>query len=157
MATTVTINGTQYTLPDQSENEPWGADLSDLIEALVEVANASVGAGDILATTSSITNNVSSPTNVSGLQFDIATILSSVITYTIYRSSATEEFTESGTLILTYLPDNNEFDLAQRFGGTSSGVDFTITGSGQIQYTSSNMNATNYTGSIDFFAKSILQ
>lgn len=157
MAKSVVINGTTYVLPSQSDEQPWGSDLSDLIEALVDVANATSGEGDILTTTFSIANNVSSPTAVTGLQFDISTILSSEISYTIHRVSDVDDLTERGVISLTYNPTENEFNLAQKYSGVNAGVTFSISGAGQFLYTSSNLSSTNYEGTLTFSAKSVLQ
>lgn len=157
MSRTVTIAGTTYTLPEQGTEEPWGSDLSDIIDALVDVAESTSGPGDILSTTFAIANNVSSPTVVSGLQFDVSTILSSVITYTITRTSDVDDLTETGTIRLTYRSSLSDFDLAPSYSGDNSGVTFTISGAGQILYTSTNLSSTNYSGTLTFSAKSVLQ
>lgn len=156
MSTTVTINNTNYTLPEQGSESPWGSDLSDLISALVDVANTVVSTGDILATTYSLANNVSSATAVTGLAFDISTILASTITYTIYRTTDSNEVTEHGVIFLAYKPTAATFELSQHHVG-DAGVEFTVNSSGQFLFTSSNISGTNYSGTMKFSAKSTLQ
>lgn len=156
MSTTVTVNNTTFTLPAQSDNAPWGADLSDLIAALVEVANTVVSVGDIAATTFTLANNISSAASVTGLTFDISTILSSTITYTVYRTTDSNEVTERGVILLAYKPTANTFELAQYHVG-DAGVEFTVNSSGQFLYTSSNIAGTNYAGTLKFSAKSTVQ
>lgn len=156
MSTTVIVNNTEYTLPLQGENSPWGSDLSDLITALVDVANTVVSTGDILATTYSLANTVTSPTAVTGLAFDISTILSSTITYTIYRKTDSNEVTEHGVIFLSYKPTASTFELSQHHVA-DAGVEFTVNGSGQFLFTSSTISGTNYSGTMKFSAKSTLQ
>lgn len=153
MSKIVTVNGTDYILAEQGTEEPWGADESELIEAIVDGLNALSGSSDILPATGTISNNISSATNISGLQFNIATVLSATINYTIRRTNSTEDLVERGEILLTYRPSLNEFDLAQKYGGDNSGVTFSITSAGQVQYVSTNMSATSYEGSIEFSAR----
>lgn len=156
MSRVVTINNTEFNLPLEGEESPWGSDLSDLITALVDVANTVVSTGDILATTYTLANNVSSPTAVTGLAFDISTILASTITYTIYRNTDSNEVTEHGVIFLAYKPTASTFELSQHHVG-DAGVEFTVNGSGQFLFTSSNISGTNYSGTMKFSAKSTLQ
>lgn len=156
MATTVTINGTTYQIPSQGDSPPWGDELSDLLLALVNVANNSTGTGDILTTSFNIANNQSAAANVTGLSFDTGTVRSAIIQYSLYRTSNVSESSEGGFIYVTYKSTAGTWELAQSYAGTS-GVTFTITNGGQVQYTSSDIGATAYSGKMKFQAKAFLQ
>lgn len=156
MSLPVVISGTSYSLPQQGENPPWGDDLDALLLALIAVANNSVGSADILTTNFTLANNVAAPTNVTGAAFDTASVRSFILQYSIYRSSSTTETSEVGELLGTYKSTAATWELAQYNAGTS-GVIFTITNAGQIQYVSSNFGGINYSGKLKFSAKAFLQ
>lgn len=156
MATSVTINGSTYSIPKQGENPPWGEELSDLLIALVDVVNSSSGSADIILTSFNLANNQSSAANVTGATFDTSQVRSSIIQYSIYRSTTLSELSEVGTIYLTYKTTAATWDISQTYGG-SSGITFSITAGGQLQYTSTNMSGSSYVGKMKFTAKSFLQ
>lgn len=155
MATTVTINGSSYSLPNQGDSAPWGDDLSDIILALIAVSNDILGTADILTTSFNIANNQSSAANVNGLSFNTSLVRSAIIQYSLYRTSTTTEMSETGHIYVTYKSTAGTWEIAQSYGG-SSGVTFTITNAGQIQYTSTNFSGTSYSGKMKFNAKAFL-
>lgn len=157
MPISLTINGTVYPFPTQGDSPPWGDELTSSVAAIVSGLNTLIGAGDILTTIFTIANNQSSASNVTGLAFDNSTVRSAAIFYSIYRSSNTpSEYSETGTIYITYKPTAGSWELAQ-VGVGSSGVTFTITSSGQIRYTSTNIGSGAYVGKMVFKASSFLQ
>lgn len=156
MAITITINGSSYSLPSQGDPAPWGEDLTNILEALSDVANNSLGTGDILNTSFNVANNQSAVANVNGLSFNTSLVRSAIIQYSLYRSSTTTELSESGHIYVTYKSTAGTWEIAQSYVG-SSGVTFSITNSGQIQYTSTNFSGSSYSGKMKFNAKAFLQ
>jgi hypothetical protein len=156
MSTQVTLNGSTFNIPNQGENPPWGEELTDLLVELVEVSNSSVGTADVLLTSFTVANNQSSAANVTGASFDTSQVRSFIMQYSIYRSTSTNELSEVGHLYGTYKSTAGTWDLAQTYSG-SSGVTFTITSAGQIQYTSTNVSGSSYSGKMKFKATAFLQ
>lgn len=156
MAKNVTISGTTFSLPTQSDPGPWGEDLSDVIEALVDVVATLSGTGDILTTSFTVANNQSSAANITELSFDTATIRSAVVTYSIFRSTDSAELGECGFLLLTYMSDANAWTIS-RYANDDSGLVFTVTDGGQCQYTSTNMSGSSYSGLMKFNARAFTQ
>jgi hypothetical protein len=152
----VTVNGNNYTLNQQGDNPPWGEQQSELIEALVDVAGSVVGTGDILQTSFNLSNNVSSVTNVTGLQFDPAQVRSAIIEYSIYRSTSSAEASECGTMLVTYSSVAATWEVA-RYSVGEAGITFTLTAGGQGQYTSTNMAGTGHSGLLKFRARAFTQ
>lgn len=156
MAITISINGSDYSLPSQGDSAPWGEDLTNIIQALADVANNVQGDGDILTTSFNVANNQSSASNVNGLSFNTSLVRSAIIQYSIYRTSTTTEMSESGHIYVTYKSTAGTWEIAQSYAG-SSGVTFTVTNAGQIQYISTNFSGTSYSGKMKFNAKAFLQ
>lgn len=156
MSKIITLNGTEYDLSQQGDSPPWGDDQEALLQALVDIANNTQGTGDILTTTATLSNNVASPTNVTSLSFDTSLIRGAIINYSISRSTNTTEETETGIIMLAYKSSTSLWTIAQTCTGRS-GITLSITSAGQIQYISTNLGGTSYTGKIKFNAKSFTQ
>jgi hypothetical protein len=94
-----------------------------------------------------IENNKSSATDVTVLKFDSRGISQAVIEYLIQRITTGDdavELLESGILIAVYKPTSDSWALVEVDVDhpSDSGVTFSITSSGQIQYTSSDVAGT---------------
>lgn len=156
MSKTLTINNKEFEYPEVGQEPGWGEDATAWAEEVTEVLNAIAGPDDILETTFTINNNISTPANIAGLLFNTATVRSAVIEYNIYRTTNTNEVAENGTISVVYKSVVDTWDLSQVTNG-DAGVYFTITNSGQVQYESTNITGLNYDGVISFEARAILQ
>lgn len=92
-----------------------------------------------------IENNKSAHTDIAGLSFSSKSVSQAIIEFLVQRvttGSGAVEYVESGILIATYNPTSDDWNLVSVSANTpdNSGVDFFITSSGQVQYTSSNIN-----------------
>jgi hypothetical protein len=159
MAVALTINGTTYQYPVPGQDPTWGADATDWAKAVTAALATLISPGDILQTQFTINNNISVATNINGLIFDSGTVRAANIEYTIYRISIANPTgqTESGRIHLTFDDSatvGQKWVLSQFSNGTNSGVVFSIDDStGQVQYTSSDINSIGYVGTITFAAK----
>ena len=100
-----------------------------------------------------IANNQSSVANITGLSFNPAVYRSAKIEYAIYRQTDTAltGVAQIGQLRLVYNSQQASWLLSDDYAGQSSGVEFSITALGQVQYTSSDLGAgTNYVGSLKY-------
>lgn len=160
MPVSLVVNGTSYEFPISGENPEWGTSATDWAKAVTDVLSTLLAPGDILETTFTINNNVSTLTNINGLVFDPGTVRAANVDYAIYRISNSNPSgqAETGTIYLVYddsAPSNAKWQLAQKFEGTNSGVNFSITDGGQIQYTSNDIGSIGYIGSIKFRARTL--
>lgn len=90
-------------------------------------------------------NNGATNENVSGLLFDGTIHRAAKITYSIYRYTDTEELSQVGDFKVLYKPIEGTWSLgADNYHGDNAGVTFTITSSGQVQYTSTSLLGANY-------------
>lgn len=156
MATSVIINGSTYSIPDQGQSPPWGSDLHDLLLALVNSANSVSGPSDIPLTNFNPANNQSAPANLTGASFDTSQVRAFIMQYSIYRSTNSNEESEVGVLYGTYKSVAGTWDMSQTYGG-SSGIKFSISNGGQVSYTSTNLAGSSYSAKIKFSAKTFLQ
>ena len=108
------------------------AHLSGIDAALVDNI---VVVGDISPTTVSLSNNVATPTSITGLLFDSGTVRSAVIQYFLEVDADTNYY-ESGQIFLTL--NAGGWDVVRTTFADDTGIEFTITAGGQVQYTSPN-------------------
>ena len=91
-----------------------------------------------------ITNNQSVATAISGLIFSGLSYRAVVLRYSIYRVTDDNEVAQTGQLRLTYKTNAGTWSLSDDFGGDDAGVTFSVDGTGQILYTSSDLTGANY-------------
>src|SRR5271166_1316294 len=89
-------------------------------------------AGDTVQTSFTIANNQSTPANVTGLTFANATVRSVEVQYSI-TISATTSLYEEGRILL--VQNASGWNIAQQANFDNTNVIFSITTSGQVQYT----------------------
>ena len=110
MATKLTINGTTYQFPDNGEDPSWGTELTGWAQGVTEALNTLLGEGDILETAFTLSNNITTDTEVVGLFFNPSIVRAANIDYTVYRVSDTNPsgFAEVGKMFLLWkssIPD----------------------------------------------------
>lgn len=156
MSRELIIGNDPFQYPDPGDPPGWGEGSSDWASAVTEAIASVIGPDDILQTSFSIANNISSYTNVNGLIFSNSTVRAAFVEYSIYRTTNSNELAQSGTLEMVYKNTANDWTLVQDFGG-EAGVIFSITSSGQLQYQSSNVSGTSYSGVMKFKAQALAQ
>jgi hypothetical protein len=156
MPVALVVQGVTYQYPIVS-SEGWGTEATDWAVAINSVVNSIIVDGDLGPTVLvTIANNQSSAANVTSLAFNSATIRSAQVQYFVYRTwnSGTEEAVENGILFLNYKDIAAVWDLVQIGNNVEgSGVVFSITAGGQVQYISDNKSpSTGYAGSCKYRA-----
>lgn len=152
----LTVNGVTYNFPDPGTPPGWGENTTAWAEAVTEVLNFLVSPGDLVNITASINNNVSSPTNVTGCVFSSVQTRAANVTYQVVRSVTGTDISETGTLLLHFDPSLG-WSLTRSYTGGNAGVDFSVTPTGQVQYTSTDLVGTSYEGLMKFNAKTLPQ
>lgn len=119
--------------PSPSNYTPDSSDVNGHLTGIdTALAGVSVPAGDIAHTSFSLANNQAAAANVTGLSFSNAATRGARIDYTV-TIDATADLYEKGTLEV--VQRGSDWVIARDFMGDDSLVDFTITTSGQVQYT----------------------
>ena len=156
MSIELTVSGDVYEYPENREAPGWGEASSAWAVAVTAVLANVSGSGDVLQTSAVISNNVSSPTNIIGFSFDPTIVRGAVCEYSIYRKTDTtaSERSETGMIFLSYLTQNTAWNMVVVGGGLAD-VTLSVTSAGQVQYTSTNLAGTNYSGTIKFRARSL--
>ncbi len=159
MSISLTVGNKTYNYPTDGQDPNWAEEASEWAEAVTNVLATLVSAGDILQTTATINNNVAVATNVNGLLFNPTNVRAANVEYSIYRISTANPSgnAESGTLYLIYdtnAGSGSKWTLSQRVNG-NAGITFSITDAGQVQYLSTDINATGYSGTMKFAAKTL--
>lgn len=150
----LTVGTEEFEFPLQGENADYGEQVTDWASAVTDALTTVQQPNDILTTSAAINNNQSTFVNIPGFAFDTSEVIE------IEASAIVTRSTSSPAVTVT-----ENFEIRGNYNGTDwtieinsnakidSGVDFEITSSGQVQYTSSNMTGSGYVGSIIFKAR----
>lgn len=162
MPVTLTVNNIPFEYPIPGDSPGWGEGATDWATEVTTVLNDLLGPNDIIQNTFTVANNQTSPANVVGLIFNTGQVRAAIIEYSVYRTSTANPtgFTESGTLEIAY--DNlaapgSKWSLIGTDLNGLSGVTFSITDTGQVQYTSTDLGSTGYSGNMHFRARALNQ
>lgn len=158
MSKELTVNNITFNYPTSGDDPGWGGPATDWATEVTTVLNNVTAPDDILQTSFEVVNDQSVATDVVGMQFNGASVRSAVIDYAIYRISDSNPsgLAEAGKLYLVY-DDAAGFSFGQGDVVGNAGVNFSITGAGQFQYTSTDAGSLNYAGTMKFSAKSLQQ
>jgi hypothetical protein len=149
----ILVVGTEsFDFPEEGENSGYGESVTDWAVAVTDALTTVQQPNDIVRTSASILNNISSPTAVAGFLFDSSEVVSINAEFVITRTtdSPAQTLVQSGFIEGNY---NGTTWVATIRSIRDAGVLLDITNSGQITYTSSNVSGTNYSGTILFKAK----
>jgi hypothetical protein len=159
---TLIVNNIPFDYPAPGASPGWGEPSTgwavEVTKALIEL----LGPNDIPETSFNVANNISVFTNISNLVFNTGAVRSATIDYSIYRISDTVTYgnVEAGTIKIIYdnnAPVNSKWTLGVYNQVGTAGMQFSITDAGQVQYKSSNILGTGYSGEMHFRAKSLGQ
>ena len=160
MSVTLTVNNTPFAYPSSGDEPGWGGQATGWAEEVTLVLGNLLGPSDILETAFNIANNQTTVTDVTGLTFDSGSVRSSVVQYSVYRISDSNPSgnAETGEMHLIY-DGSAATPWSIAIGGVvgNAGINFSITNTGQVQYTSTDIGSSNYQGLIKFNAKAISQ
>lgn len=162
MSKTLTVNNTPYEYPTPGDEPGWGEDATGWAEEVTDVLNSLLGPDDILETTFSVNNDVSTFTNISGLLFNTGSVRAALIEYSIYRISDSNPSGNAESGIMNIVYDNSaasgsQWQLSVGDIVGNSGVVFDITDAGQLQYQSTDIGSLNYSGVMKFKARALQQ
>jgi hypothetical protein len=107
------------------------------------LAGISAGsAGDIEETSFAAANNQASAANVTGLAFANATVRSFTANVSVFVDATSDLFE---VFTLTGIQKGSDWEMSVQAVGDESGLAFTITSAGQIQYTSTSISGHSAT------------
>jgi hypothetical protein len=94
-----------------------------------------------------VSNNVSNQ-DITGLIFDKTDVKSAFFKFDIERRTDASDVKEMGEVLAMYDNEGAAWSLDWSSSFDDSGVDFNITASGQLQYSSDDLTGANYSGTI---------
>jgi hypothetical protein len=152
MPKTLLIGVDQFEFPVMGDPADWAEQVTDWATAVSNALANVQQPNDILTQSANIANNQTSASSIPGFSFDTSEVLAINAEYIIIRRtvSPANNLVESGTLTGNF--DGSDWTITQRQQG-AAGVEFTITAGGQVQYTSTDITGSSYTGEISFKAK----
>lgn len=98
--------------------------------------------------TFAIVNNQASAIDVTGVVFDKTKQKAVNFKMYLYRVSSLENLLEVGDLWMVYNAGTDTWSAEVQSLGSDAGVTFTVTATGQLQYTSTNVSGTGYVGTL---------
>lgn len=158
MSFPINIQGTLINFPSSADSPNWAEALIQFAQAVELALSTVVGPFDIPPQIYVMTANVNTNVPLPGLSFPTSNVQGALIEYTIFETTNTNTASEFGTIEVTYNPNgpvNNKWDISREFTG-SSPVTFTITDTGQVQFSSTALPGINFQGTIGFTAKALL-
>lgn len=161
MPVTLTVNNIPFEYPVPGDSPGWGQPATDWATQVTIALQDLQGLTDIPQKTFTISNNVTSFTDIAGLTFNTGLVRAAFIDYSVYRTStgSPSGFSESGNINIVYDNLAAPGSKWRIVGGSipgNSGVTFTITDAGQFQYKSTDMGA-GHSGNMHFRAKTLNQ
>lgn len=117
---------------------------NDFYKLIKEEQSSNVSS--LLVDSFSINNNIETPSDITGAVLD-SNVNSAILQYNIIRNTSSEYNTQVGELKI--VKENNNYSLTDTYAGSCTGVDFSITSTGQLQYKSSYISGLNYTGTLN--------
>jgi hypothetical protein len=159
------IKGTPVNIPDSAQSPNWSTGIIEAFEVLADAVNSVTGSFDVAPQTLNIdANNNSTNVDITNLNFPASEVRASTIYYSVFRKTEdsgppdAQELTEAGTLEISYndsRPINEKWEIVRTFQGEGN-ISFSITDTGQIQFSTTPLTGINHTGIISFRAISIL-
>jgi hypothetical protein len=161
----ITIKGTIVNIPSSGASPNWAPGVIEAFEALADAVNAVTATYDVPPQTQNIdANNSSNDVTINNLSFPSTDVRAATVYYTVHRITEAsgppdgQELTEAGTLEISYLasrPPTQKWEMV-RSGQGEGQIDFEITDTGQITFSTSPMTGINHTGIIGFRAIAVL-
>lgn len=156
----ITIQGTPIVFPVAGSSPQWAEAVDQFAKAVEGALNSVVGAFDV-APQAIIIDAFNPGTNIpiSALSFPTATVRSAFIRYAVFRTTNSVSVYESGELEVVYNPNGpvgNKWEIAQRLVGDGD-ITFSITDTGQVEFSTTAIAGSSHTGKLTFVAQSILQ
>jgi hypothetical protein len=160
MSIQVTINNTVIEIPSSAQSPNWAPGLIEFCQAVEQALLNSTSPGDIAPQIVNIdAQNPGTNIDVTGLNFSTSTVRSAIIEYSVSRSTSSSNATESGDIEVNYDASRGiglKWAISRSRVG-DAGISFSITDTGQLQFTTSALPGINHVGNIGFRARAILQ
>ena len=141
------LNGIQEEVATFIEGQGITLNAGDNTQLNQAIGNA-IAAGGTSQTSSVILNNQSSAQSIVGLSFNSSTVKAVRILFDLHRQTDSIELDEVGELFITFKPVAGTWHISHKSSNEDSETSFSITSGGQVQYVTSDLAGSNYSGII---------
>lgn len=149
MPKTLTVGTENFDFPLEGENPGYGQSITDWAEAVSDALGTVQAPNDVLVSTASILNNQTSFADISGFIFDSSEVISINAEFIVQRStvSPSNVLVEDGVIRGNFNGSSWVYSVVSQ---GNAGITFNITDAGQLQYRTTDVSGTSYTGTITF-------
>jgi hypothetical protein len=156
----ITVNGIPIDFPDTGNSPDWSEAIIDFADAVADTLSGISGAFDVPPQVMNIDsyNPTTTNTDISNLSFSTSEVRGAVIDIAVSRATASTTVSEMCTLTLVYNEDNSvgqKWEMAREMVGDGQ-IQFNVTDSGQVQFTTTAISGANHTGILTYRARAIL-
>lgn len=162
MSKTINIQGTIIEFPESGTSPDWAEAVDQFAEAVETALAGVVGPYDVSPQVMTINGPTYNPTassiDIPNLAFSTIAVRAAKIEIAVYRETTTSEVSENNTILIVYNDSNTpgtKWELSRETVGDAS-IDFTITDTGEVQFTTTSIGGINHIGVISYSAKALL-
>lgn len=160
MATTpITIAGTTIQFPLSGADPNWSPAVILFAQLVAQALSGVVGPFDVSPQIFDMTANVNTNVSLPNLAFPTSEVRGAFIRYSVFRQTSSTSGSETGTLVATYNPNNpvnQKWEMTRTFAGNNANITFTITDTGQVQFSTTVLAGTSHVGIITYSAQATL-
>lgn len=158
---TIIIRGTPIDFPDSGSSEDWSPAVIEFAQAVADALTSAVGTFDVPPQVQIIdASNPGTNVDIASLNFPTSNVRAAFIRYTVFRATDSTSVYEAGDLIIVYSPDNPVSSKWEITRGNITGdgqITFTVTDTGQVQFSTTAISGLNHTGRLSFEARALEQ
>lgn len=161
----ITIKGTEIQIPASGASPNWAPAIIEAFQAIADAVNSVTATFDVAPQVQNIdANNASTNVDVNNLSFPSTDVRAATVYYTVYRKTDDsgppdgQEVVEAGTLEINF---NNDRPVTEKWelirsGGGDALIDFNITDTGQIRFSTTALTGINHEGIVSYRAIAVL-
>lgn len=162
MSIPISLNGTVVNFPSSGESPNWAPAVIQAIQLISQALSISAGDFDVPPQIYVMTSNVNTNVDIPNLAFPTSNVQGAIIFYAVSRTttgSGATQISESGTIMVNYDPSKtpgNLWQVSPEFTNDGAAITFTMTDTGQLQFSTTSISGSSHTGFIFYRALSVL-
>lgn len=159
MAITITIQNKPISFPESGTSPNWAPAVIAFAEAVEAALAGLTGGYDVAPQTQNIdAANPLTDIDITALSFPPVDVRAVTIYYAVTRQTDSAEVAEGGTIEMVYNgsnPNGNKWEIVNTHAGEAK-IEFSVTDTGQLRYSTEAIAGINHTGKITFRAIAVL-
>jgi hypothetical protein len=159
MSIPIQVNGTIVNFPASGESPNWSSAVIQFAQLVAAALAFSVGPFDVPPQVYVMTSNANTNVNLPNLTFPTSTVRGAIVIYSVFRSTNLSTVSETGQIYVNYnptFPVGKKWEISNDHVGNANSS-FTILDVGQLQFSTTLLAGTGFSGTITYQAKAILQ